>query len=395
MSRLSDYLGRGIVVVSQMVITEETDITPDADMMTLVIAIGAGASGGAFRNSTANNARAHATGGNAGDTCLQLVRMLEGETYTLTPGVGGPSSDTGVGSGRSAINGTAGSDTTVSSTAAGFTTITAAGGNAGIAWAQDSGSGSDSTDHDWSDNSGSSGADLIFKGGYGGKITVTITQSINKERGLATGGGGVNLSGLPPELLAGGYIELTADANYAVAATGGGGTNGNGGNVVFSSTGSFGIATGGGSSIEPATDDTTATSNASTSAGIAKPYSASSLFELDGAGGDGKVSTGSDASNGNSGGDGAGGGARTFGSGQTSGPTGTLAGSGGIFGGGAAAATHSSRANANAGDAGFGGGGGGAVSNPTESLDDQAVSGAGGDGLVIVCILSDFGRVVA
>lgn len=404
MSRLSDYLGRGVVPISQMAIHQAQDITPDSDLNTLVCLIGAGGSGGYYVNGdvdqySTGQGRGHSQGGNAGGVCFQLVRMLAGETYSFTIGAGGAIAGV-TSSVRAFGNGSAGTDTQLTSTATGFTTLVAKGGQPGVGWGEWSGTGTSSQDTAYpTQASWGSGADLIFPGGWGGKITTSITQSSGREVGFATGGGAVNLSGIDNELLRGGNIELSANSTGAIAATGGGGSSGNGGDIDYSSTSSFVIATGGGSGFQPGGVSDSATANESTAGGMALGYFPSLLFAMLGAGGDGVISNAVSVGTKDDGGNGSGGGAHVGGTALAG--SGTLrAGNGGIFAGGAGAADHSFSGGGfpwvYGGNAGIGGGGGGACTSPFDrSSSGRAYSGAGGDGLALVFILSDFGRVLA
>lgn len=402
MSRLSDYLGRGIVPVSQTTILETTAFTFDEDVFALVVLIGAGGSGGCVLNGpagTTGNGRAHAQGGNAGGTVMQLVRFVAGETYTftipdVTPGVGTTTNVTA----RTTYQGQDGGDTTLTSTLAGWSTITAYGGLGGVAWAQASSSGTDSTDHAHRTQTWGANADLIFPGGYGGAITVSVTQNTNEERGIATGGGAVNLAGLPQASLNGGDAELSNASGSPAIATGGGGINGHGGNAEYSGTGSqVGTVTGGGSTTGSGEDlDNSTASNVAGAGAEAVPYSPAVLFPLNGGSESGLLYTGSGAVDG---GPGAGGAAVITPSAYGS-STDDHAGDGGVFAGGGGitdvrSAGTQSKPYGGAGK--WGGGGGGACNSPwgTVSAQQQGYSGDGGQGVAFIFMLSDFGRVLA
>lgn len=392
MSRaLSDYLGRGIVPVSQITLTETTVITPDSDFMAVTVLIGAGGSGGfATGGDTGTNGthRLHAQGGNAGGVCMQVTRYLAGESYTFTI----PDVTAGVGRGTGAssalvISGSTGGNTTLASTAPGFSTITAYGGLGGVAWKALASSGADSTDHAHQTQTWGANADLIFSGGYGGAITVSVNHSNNTERALATGGGAVNLGSLPQDMLSGGDIDLAHIGSRLVAATGGGGVMGHGGNITHSGSGLARMATGGGSPSGAGGDlSESGASDYTSTGGIALPFAPNTLFPVDGAGGDGGNTSTPD-----NGGDGAGGGGLA-----PTGPANYFGANGGKFAGGAAVADgFTGTGYGQAGDGQFGGGGGGIATNHSASNNTRGYSGDGGQGVAFIFLLSDFGRVLA
>ena len=55
----------------------------------LIIAVGAGGSGGAIRNAP-NPIYSRATGGAAGGTCIKLVSLTASDVYSIVIGAGGP-----------------------------------------------------------------------------------------------------------------------------------------------------------------------------------------------------------------------------------------------------------------------------------------------------------------
>lgn len=162
----------------------------------LIIAVGAGGSGGAVRV-TPNPVFSRATGGAAGGTCIKLVSLTASDVYSIVIGAGG------LGVSTPSV-GNPGGNTTVIGT---NVSLTASGGEGGAADSLAIGGTA-------------SGGDLNYTGGNGGSITISTIG-----RSGATGGGAPGLNG----------------------------TGGHGGDVTSST--STGTYTGGGSAFANAPDD--------------------------------------------------------------------------------------------------------------------------------------------
>lgn len=137
--------------------TSQNFTVPDSGNY-LIIAVGAGGTGGAYRPGTG-------AGGGAGGTCIKVASLTASDVYSLVIGAGG------VGVGPNS-NGNAGGNTTVIGTGV---SLTASGGSGG-------------TNVTGGAGGTSSGGDLNYTGGRGGTITSPGT-------GVATGGGAPGLNG--------------------------------------------------------------------------------------------------------------------------------------------------------------------------------------------------------
>jgi len=173
-----------------------TDFTVPDSGNYLIIAIGAGGSGGALRNAP-NPIFSRATGGAAGGTCIKLVSLTASDVYSIVIGAGG------LGVSTPSV-GNSGGNTTVIGT---NVSLTASGGENG---AVDS----------LAIGGTATGGDLNYSGGNGGSYTISSIA-----RSGATGGGAPGLNG----------------------------TGGHGGDVTSST--STGTYTGGGSAFADAPDD--------------------------------------------------------------------------------------------------------------------------------------------
>ena len=415
---LSSFLPRGTVPLGQMLITENEVLSFPNNVMAVVVLVGAGGSGGAVnRHKNADLSKIHGQGGNAGGTAIQLIRMLAGESYTFTIGVGGAAA------GSALVNtttvgtyaGTDGTDTTLTSTVTGFGTITANGGDGGIAWYLSSVGNADTTTHNHQTQTWGSNASLILPGGYGGAIILNDTHDAGMARGIATGGGAVNFSGAPADAICGGdfgFDDFTAfswdpsDAANVMFATGGGGIGGNGGAIEYYDAAWWqSQATHGGGSMMKtrrlALWSYTSGQDGGDKAQDNPFVTGAALAGCTGAAGSGVHVNGTGIVGGD-GGPGAGGGAACE-SNDNNGAGDIQAGHGGIFGGGGGA-QGDNRVQAPAGlndvtggDGGLGAGGGAAcssaaVEDPTR-LGSDVWSGAGGNGFAVVYLLTDFGQV--
>lgn len=410
MSILSNYLPRGIVPVSNVLLTETTTVNYSQNVLVLLMLVGAGGSGGCWAQgntgSIGDEQKVHAQGGNAGGVVFQLVRLQAGVNYTLTPGTGGPAvGDLSKVIAGAEYTGTPGGDTTF----AGGTlpTITANGGLGGRAWRIATGTTS-SHDFDYQTQTWGSNADLIFPGGYGGKITLATTLGTSTSQGIFTGGGAANVYGLDQELVSGGLFSNIFCGDFITrlnVATGGGGVSGRGGDVYPIATVArdvLQIASGGGGAAgraplmtpTPVGDD----EDHDGLGGAATGFSPGVLISLTGQGGDGLTGD-QNEDTGNNGEDGAGGGGFALDHDENESPI--YGGDGGIFGGGAACTDSPNIGTTGQPDAIYGGegglgGGGGAAGTGCERYGDAgALSGPGGDGFGMIFLLSDFGKVIA
>ncbi len=299
--------------------------------LALLAVAGAGTGG---RASGGAGSAVRATGGGAGECAIDIIPILPGDTYTITPGAGGAA----LAAANSVTNGNAGADTVITGPS-GYS-LTVKGGQGGLAAstavALAGGAGG-------TGGTGGSAKVRRYTGGAGGSISAAVTGA------AATGGGAVNVFGGLPDACRGG--NLTTDVS---SATGGGGVGGHGGDAANGGgggSGGDGSAGTGGPSI--------------VIAGIA---SDPSLFgiTLDGVG---SVSNAA-------GGAGAGGGPVASGTG----------GAGGIFGGGGGSKVATTTGTGGAGGYGAGSGGGVAAHGSSPS----AASNKGGDGIVILVEITDF-----
>ena len=408
MSFLSDYIRGSATPVTQIMFLETTTFSPPSNMMGLVVLIGAGGSGGlSLSGDTGTNGqrRMLATGGNAGGCVMQMVRFQSAYNYTFTMSGGATAevSGTNISTGT-AYNGNDGSDTYLTSTAPGWTEIRAEGGEGGKA-ANADGTGTYNTAISFDRTNGGrnwgSGGDLIFPGGCGGEITFTNALAASRYCSFATGGGAVNLGGLPEGKLDGGSIDNKENTfNTQGVATGGGGVMGRGGDIVYNS-GDGDRASGGGSATKNGGDiDTTSGTNTTSAGGGDMRWDNGTMFALRAKGGDGVISSvitqgehGDEDSNTDFAGGGGGGGYIY----TTSNTTDKWAARGGRFGGGGGmvGGYHVNKDNTSAGGgSGSYGGGGSGVVTFQELNNNYGYSGPGGRGVAFIFFMSDFGRVV-
>jgi len=402
MSLLSSFLPRGLVPQSMATIDSTRTLTYTEDVFVLVVLVGAGGGGAAAaKEGTDVRSTLIAQGGGAGGVCFQLMRLEANKAYTFTIGSGGAGGvRTGWADGAS--NGSAGGNTTL--TATGLSTITANGGAGGVGVYHNGGS-YNGTDVDWQTSAGGSGADLIFKGGPGGYVDALAMSSI---RGFSasTGGGAVNIFGLPVGVVSGGDVVLSnGSADHPALVTGGGGCGGSAGAVFWTSSAGGSAASGGGGTGGRGVDIST---TAGTSAGgRGTEFTPSTLLAATGAGGHaGSREDGEVPQDGEDGGPGAGGGGAievpTNASTATSPAVSTpiTGGNGGIFGGGGGAGdgqTDNYHFWGTLGGAGGLGGGGGGATSPSYSTTTKSqniTGGAGGGGVALIFFMTDFGKVV-
>lgn len=326
------------------------------DGTVIVHVVGAGGSGAAQSNWYG------CTGGGAGGYCRKQFSVTTSTTATVTTGTGGY----GVGNFQTEAEGISGGNTTF---VLGSDTLTANGGTGGKRYPSANQRAAGGT---------ASGGDVNYTGGSSGDNNF----GYNSQYVRATGGGAVNLFGLSN--VNGG----DCDNGTQILATGGGGVGGKGGT---SNNNSEKNATGGGGSAGPAEDIANDGNGSGRCSAGGQGGSRLFLFTgpvLDGVGGRGLMSM------------------LTNGTGRVVyTPTDTIgmgAGSGGLiaiddysnegaegfvpmaglFGGGGALASEGF--GGMGGSASLGGGGGGATTKVSSSSNCKRVSGAGGDGVVII-----------
>ncbi len=301
-----------------------------------VLAVAGGGTGG--RATGVVGAPPRATGGGAGECAIDIIPILPGDTYTITPGAGGAA----ISNAAPTVNGNAGTDTTITGPSGYALTVKAGQGGVASATAAAIAGGAGGTG-----GTGGSAKVRRFTGGAGGAITTAGLSTV----AIATGGGAVNVFGGLADKVRGGNI--TGDV---LGATGGGGVGGAGADAATS---------GGGGSAGDAIGTTGGPSMV-----VAGVTAEPSIFgiQLDGSGGNG-------GGNGTAGGAGAGGGGATGGNGAA----------GGIFGGGGGG--RGTASGASGGACGYGAGSGGSV---CVSASPSAAVAKGGDGLVVLVEIADF-----
>jgi hypothetical protein len=326
------------------------------DGTVIVHVIGAGGSG------AAQSGNYLCTGGGAGGYSRKQFSVTSSTTATVTTGSGGLS----VGSNATETEGVTGG---VSSFVLGVSTLTANGGVGGKRYPSANTFAAGGT---------ASGGDVNYQGGRSGKLAYDWNENLRS----CTGGGAVNLFGFSTDDVRGGD---QTNLSYRIA-TGGGGVGGRGGDHLGTNEKS---TSGGGGAAGPAQDLSNGPSEqARTSAGGA---GGSRLFTfngpiLDGVGGQGlisyvNISTGANEmpSFGTIGMGAGSGGITAVNSGNDFGAD-LQPPYAGLFGGGGGCSCYDRGGHGS--HASLGGGGGGCTSRVTSSL--RRVSGAGGDGVVII-----------
>jgi hypothetical protein len=308
--------------------TSSTTFTPPQTGTYRVTVIGGGGSGATFEGTTAGQC----TGGGAGGMAVKTLVLDSAVTYTVTIGAGGAAQNDAT---AGAHAGNAGSASSFSGT--GITTIQGNGGAGGTAGTGARPAAAGGT---------ASGGDFNITGGNGG-ATVTSAGDF-----AATGGGAVGWFGV-------GYSSGTAQGSgTGAAASGGAGVGGKSGDA--STTNSVNSRTMGGSSAGSSPDQLGSGTGAS--APSFPDYVVFTPLDISGSSGSPTAEPG-------------------FGSGGCGSFVADVEGTknGNIFAGGGG--VYSSNATTTfGGNGGLGGGGGAAGSEGAYNC----VSGAGGDGLIIV-----------
>jgi hypothetical protein len=391
MSLLSTYLPRGMMAIGRSVIYTSTTVNYQQDTFGLVMLVGGGGSGAAIRGGDASDNKLLAQGGSAGCVVYQLIRFKAATDYVFTIPDGGVSRTPAA---NTATAGQSGGDATITSSA--LATITANGGLGGLVQKYTYASSQTETAMtlDFRTQSSGSGSETRFLSGRGGAIIgADAGMGASKGCAFATGGGAVNIFGLPWELCSGGSINCnpgTSSTGQNVAiATGGGGCSGNGGNFNLNGVTTYGGATGGGGAAGPATNYDAATPEVDGVGGDGGSVLSATLMQVDGVGLAGQYNAASPTYT--LSGDGAGTGGIVHG--LTAAMSGQFAGQFG--GGGAAAAVGSGSAALYAGYGIIGGGGGACICDYLGSQTGAVASGAGGKGIAYIWLLTDFSKVKA
>ena len=192
--------------------------TPTVSGLYTVIVIGAGGSGGSARSYGTSHV-ATASGGGAGGTSIKTLALVSGQSYTVTVGAGGAARTTTSGTGISAINGIDGGVTSFSGS--GISTISVTGGAGGLAAALSSGTANAAA----ALGGVGSGGDINYTGGASG-----ASQASNTFQPCASGGGAVNFKGTAfasGSALGGGLVTGGAGIGGTSNYQAGGGTGGN------------------------------------------------------------------------------------------------------------------------------------------------------------------------
>lgn len=352
--------------------TISTTITPSFNFIALVHAVGSGGSGAGTDGESGKICIG--TGGGAGGHAISRLKFTSGVTYTITIGAGGEAITT---SAASVSDGNAGGATSISGSD--ITTMTANGGGAGQGSAPTSIATHTETGGTGGTATGGNIANLT--GGAGGAVSC-IKDGNNSSGLIATGGGAINIG---RGAFAGGAVTTQASSTTAMRrSTGGGGVGGKAADLTATYSQANNQAGNGGAGVGPAANLSNSVSSNYVAEGAFYPYVAEStttaadaigmafgqnIFSALVAG----TTLGNVSSGATSGYNGAGG----------SGTVGAGSGALSTFGGGGSNQP-SGYANRNAGLSYFGGGGGGMV---THTNITGNVSGAGGDGFVIIRVL--------
>lgn len=358
MSKLTEFLDRPRILNQLWVFPYSTTIIPDIDIWALVGVVGGGGSGARVHGQPGY---ALAQGGNSGACALKNMYLNAGTSYTITVGAGGLS--------PSVVS--AGNAGTLSRFQGGGVTITANGGAGGKG--NQSATGASSTvSPTVAAAATATGGDFNFSGGQGGAYTYDPVSTGDSGIIIATGGGAVNLNGLPGSRVKGGDGQII-NRSSAIAATGGAGVGGHGGNVTIT-TGAWETVTGGGGSLGDAEngDNEPYYMRVGLLGGPGSGTIASKFYSPTGQGGDGYNRF---PNNPRMAGDGGGGGAFIA----------TVPSeywcAAGLFGGGGGCVPLTNTGDFEAGDGIIGGGGGG-LATTYSGLNYRA--GHGGNGLVFI-----------
>lgn len=220
--------GAGLVVRQARVLTSsETLIAPVTGKMMFMVQAPSG-SGGAIDLNAATQRLA--TGGGAGEQVVDIVDVVAGQSYTFTHGVPGA----GVGLTNTTANGNDATNCTV--TGPNSYALTVVGGKKGNA-----ASGVSTLAGGLGGTGGTGGTARVLRraGSRGGNISNATGPSR-----VATGGGAPNPFDLPVNANRGGDYTSAAVPPGTVAATGGGGVGGRGGDLT---SGAVSYTPGGGS----------------------------------------------------------------------------------------------------------------------------------------------------
>lgn len=241
-------------VIEEVVLTSSQTYTARRTGVADVVCIGGGGQGGSC-GKDGTTIILNCTGGGAGGYSRKRIPITTGDTFTVVVGAGGQA-DAGKLPADSALEaGGAGGESTFDHASATATiALDSNGGVGGICNQTTTASGAT-----YAGGAGGSatGGDVNFTGGRGG----TVTRSNNSANAgcFTTGGGAVAVFG---SAFNGGDINFTSSGE-TIAATGGAGIGGNGGNTAYDTgSGASYVATGGGSASGEGNGLTAAQSNA-------------------------------------------------------------------------------------------------------------------------------------
>ena len=252
---------KNLTVIEEVCLTESQTYTARRTGIADVICIGAGGCGGSSGVGNALPVVCNITGGGAGGYSRKRIPITAGDTFTVVVGAGGEDATRMPGA-SNYENGTAGGESTFDhATATATIALDSNGGAGGIGNATSTASGAT-----YAGGAGgtASGGDVNFTGGRGG--TITRSNNASNMGNFATGGGAVAVFG---QAFNGGDINFTQNGTtQTIAATGGAGVGGDGGNVAYGTSTTNGQCATSGGSASGEGNGFTAAQTAATSSGI-------------------------------------------------------------------------------------------------------------------------------
>lgn len=219
----NSYWLAGAAQVTRLFLMSSRNVTAPFDGYMMLRGAGGGATGARA------TAPANATGASGSEYVLDIVQVAAGDSFVVTIGAGASPA-------AANSNGNNGGDTTITNSFTSYS-LTIKGGGAGQYVASGVAAGGVCP-------TGSGGSSRVVRhpGGSGGGITGAGTTS------KKTGGGAVNIFGLPAADVAGGQMRRI---DATARATGGGGVGGKGGTILTTGT----ALSGGGGAGGPGVDD--------------------------------------------------------------------------------------------------------------------------------------------
>jgi hypothetical protein len=252
---------KNLTVIEEVCLTESQTYTARRTGIADVICVGAGGCGGSSGKGNVLPIILNCTGGGAGGYSRKRIPITAGDTFTVVVGAGGEDATRMPGAGNNE-NGTAGGESTFDhATATATIALDSNGGAGGICNQTTTASGAT-----YAGGAGgtASGGDVNFTGGRGG--TITRSNNASNMGNFATGGGAVAVFG---QAFNGGDINFTANGTtLTIAATGGAGVGGDGGNVAYGTSTTNGQCATSGGSASGEGNGFTAAQTAATSSGI-------------------------------------------------------------------------------------------------------------------------------